>query len=160
MDGALTEESDSGGYVTPHQGIEVGVTTRPTPVGLYQGSTAGGGAGAIMTKKFAINDEEMLVEEERRLALEVRHYEIMLKRAQVESMKDEIDKLSLKKAYLNVSSGSRDGGGQVGQARRREMLKVVVPDFKRGDADEATGQFRRQLQRRTQSVRPRGRGLS
>ena len=32
-----------------------------------------------MTKKFAINDEEMLVDEERRLALEVRHYEIMLK---------------------------------------------------------------------------------
>ena len=94
----LTEEPDSGGYVTPHQGIEIGVTTRPTctPVGLNQGSTAGGGARGIMTKKFAINDEEMLVEEERRLcfvALEVRHYEIMLKRAQVDSMKDEIDKL-------------------------------------------------------------------
>ena len=133
----LTEEPDSGGYVTPHQGIEVGVTTRPTPVGLDQGSTAGGGAGGIMTKKFAISDEEMLVEEERRLALEVRHYEIMLKRAQVESMTDEIDKLSLKKSSLNVSSGSEDGVGRVVQARRREMLKVVVPDFKRGDADEA-----------------------
>ena len=133
----LTEEPDSGGYVTPHQGIEVGVTTRPTPVGLDQGSTAGGGAGGIMTKKFAISDEEMLLEEERRLALEVRHYEIMLKRAQVESMKDEIDKLSLKKSSLNVSSGSEDGVGRVVQARRREMLKVVVPDFKRGDADEA-----------------------
>ena len=36
-----------------------------------------------MTNKFAINEEEMLVEEEKRLALEVRHYEMLLKRAQV-----------------------------------------------------------------------------
>ena len=51
-----------------------------------------------MTKEFVIDEEEMLVEEEKRLVLEVRHNDMLLKRAQVESMKDEIDKLSLKKS--------------------------------------------------------------
>ena len=90
-----------------------------------------------MTKEFVIDEEEMLVEEEKRLVLEVRHNDMLLKRAQVESMKDEIDKLSLKKSNLNSFPVSRDGGGQVVQARRREMLKVIVSDFRRGDADDA-----------------------
>ena len=101
---------------------------------LPRGLSAGG--GGALTKKFVIDDEEMLVEEERRLEIEVRHYEMLLKRAQVESMKHEIDKLSLQKTNLGGFSDSRDRGGQVVLARRREMLKMVVSDFKREDADE------------------------
>ena len=101
-DEALSEESESGVHETPHQGTGIGVTTRPTPVGLIQGLSAGG--GGIMTKKFAIDDEEMLVKEEKQFALEVRHYDMLLKRAQVESMKNEIYKLSLKKTNLNSFS--------------------------------------------------------
>ena len=64
-----------------------------------------------MTKKFVINDEEMLVEEEKRLELEVRHYEMLLTRAQVESMRNGINKLSLQKTNLSGFQDSRDRGG-------------------------------------------------
>ena len=62
---------------------------------------------------------------------------MLLKRSQVESMKNEIEKLSPHKIYLSGLSDGRNRGGQDGQARRREMLKVAVADFKRGDTDEA-----------------------
>ena len=66
-----------------------------------------------MTKKFVIDNEveEMLVEEERRLEIGrrgERHYEMLLKRSQVESMKNEIDKLSLQKTNPSGFSDSRD----------------------------------------------------
>ena len=80
-DETLVEESELGVYETPHKGLGIGVMTRPTPVGLIPGLSAGG--GGVMTNKFAIDEEDMLVEEEKRLALEVRHYEMLLKRAQV-----------------------------------------------------------------------------
>ena len=54
-----------------------------------------------MTKTFGI-DEESLVEEEKRLALEVRHYELILKQAKVDSMKNDIEKLHLKKLNLSL----------------------------------------------------------
>ena len=82
--------------------------------------------------------------------MEVRHYELLLKRARVESMKNEINKLSLKETNLNP----RDRDGQVVLARHREMLKIVVPDFKRGNADEVLcAKFRRQLQLRAEGDR-------
>ena len=85
---------DASEYETLQKGISLGATTstRPTPLG-FPGLSAGGG-GAII-KNFLIDDEEELVEEERRLEFEVRHYEMLLKRAQLESMKSELDKLSL-----------------------------------------------------------------
>ena len=54
---------------------------------------------------------------------------MLLKRAQVESMKNEIDKLSLQRTKRNsFGTDGRDKGGQDNHARRREMLKVVVSD--------------------------------
>ena len=58
------------------------------------------------------------------MEIEVRHYEMLLKRAQVESVKNEIEKLSLQKTNLSGFSDSRDRGGQAILARRREMLKI------------------------------------
>ena len=89
-----------------------------------------------MTKKFGI-DEETLVEEEKRLKLEMRHCEMILKQAKLDAMENEISKLKLEKIDLSVFTDQRDKAGLAIQARRREMLKVVVSDFKRGDADEA-----------------------
>ena len=89
-----------------------------------------------MTKKFGI-DEETLVEEEKRLDLEMRHCEMILKQAKLDAMKNEISKLSLEKNNLSVFTDPRDKAGLAIQARRREMLKVVVSDFKREDADAA-----------------------
>ena len=69
----------------------------------------------------------------------VRHYEMLLKRAQLESMKFELGELSLQKIYQSGFSalGCTDQRWtRYLQARCREMLKVVVADFKRGDADE------------------------
>ena len=51
-------------------------------------------------------------------------------------MKKQLDMLSLKKHILNDSSDGCSRHEQDVQARRREMLKIVVSDFKRGDADE------------------------
>ena len=73
---------------------------------------------------------------ERRLDLEVRQYEMMLKQAKVESMKKELEKLSLKEINLRGFTDGRHSSGQDCLARCREMLKIVVSDFKRGDADE------------------------
>ena len=78
----MVEETDSCVHETPQKGLGIGVTMRPTPLG-FPGLSAGGGGGAT-TKKFVINDEETLVEEEKRLKWEVRHYAMLLKRAQVE----------------------------------------------------------------------------
>ena len=76
-DEAKVEECDPCEYNTPENGLGIGVTTRPTPTRGVPGVSAGG--GGAMTKKFVINDEETLVEEEKRLELEVRHYEMLLK---------------------------------------------------------------------------------
>ena len=48
-------------------------------------------------------------------------------------MNSELDKLSLQKIYQSGFSEARNKGGQdlQAEARRREMLKVVVADFKR-----------------------------
>ena len=51
-------------------------------------------------------------------------------------MQNEIEKLSPQKTNLSGFTDSRDRDGQAIQVRRREMLKIVVPDFKRGDVDE------------------------
>ena len=107
-DETKVKESEMGEYKTPHQGIGVEVTTRPTPVGLIPGVWAGG--GVVMTNKFGI-DEATLLEEEKRLELEVRHCEMVLKRAKVESMRNEINKLSLEKTnQLSGFQDSRDRG--------------------------------------------------
>ena len=53
-----------------------------------------GGEGAI-TKKLSIDNEEELVEVERQLDLEVKQYEMLLKRAKLESMKKELGTLLL-----------------------------------------------------------------
>ena len=108
-DETLVEETDSCVYETLQKGLGIGAATRPTPLG-FPGLSAGGGGGAI-TKKSVINDEEMLVEEEKRLELEVRHYEMLLTRAQVESMRNGINKLSLQKTNLSGFQDSRDRGG-------------------------------------------------
>ena len=71
------------------------------------------------------------------MELEVRHYELMLKRAKVEAIKNDIEKLHLEKINIDGIQEQRDRGVLAIQARRREMLKVVVSEFKRGDADEA-----------------------
>ena len=131
------EESELGEFKTPNEGK--GATpsrSTPTPGDRLPGLWAG--SGGLMTKSFGI-DEESLVEEEKRLALEVRHYELILKQAKVDSMKNDIEKLHLKKLSLSGSGFTEqtDRGVLAIQARRREMLKVVVSDFKRGDADEA-----------------------
>ena len=63
----------------------------------------------------------------------MRLYEIMSK---VEVMKKELEKLSLKKINLSGFTDERQSSGQDFLARLREMLKIVVSDFKRGDADE------------------------
>ena len=98
-DETKVEESESCEYKTAHKGIGIGVTTRPTPVGLILGLWAGG--GEVMTKKCMINDEETMLEEKKRLELEVRHCEMVLTRAKVESMRNEINKLSLEKTNLS-----------------------------------------------------------
>ena len=123
-------------YETPHQGIGSEATTTPKSAERVYGLWAGN--GGVMTKMFGI-DEETLVEEEKRLALEERHYELILKQAKVDSMKNDIEKLHLEKLNLSGSSFSvqTDRIILAIQARRREMLKVVVSEFKRGDADEA-----------------------
>ena len=104
-------------YEAPQMGVGLGATTRLTPLG-FLGLSAGGG-GAI-TKKFVIDDEEALAEEERRSKMEVKRYEMLLKRAQVESMKTELDKLSLQKTNLSGFSDGRYKGGHDIQARHRE----------------------------------------
>ena len=125
-------KAGEGEYLTPMQG---GATTSPQNE-LIQGSSVGG--GSVVTKKFVIEEDEdfILAEEMRGLELEVKQYDILLKRARLEAMKLELEKISPKK---NVQSGiteSRNREGQADQARRRDMLKIAVPEFKRGDADE------------------------
>ena len=66
----------------------------------------------------------------------MKHYEILLKRAKVEAMKIELEKLSPEKIFLSGIPDKRGRDGQVDRARRRDMLKITVPEFKRGDADE------------------------
>ena len=132
------EESELSEFKTPHEGK--GATpsrSTPTPGEHLPGLWAG--SGGLMTKKFGI-DEETLIEEEKRLELEMRHCEMILKRVKLDAMKNEISKLSLEKINktgLSVTSDQQDKAGLAIQARRREMLKVAISDFKRGDADEA-----------------------
>ena len=99
------EEPALGEYETPHQGDGSGRDSvrRPTPVGRLPGLWAG--SGGLMTKKFGI-DEETLVEEEKRLELEMRHCEMILKQAKLDAMKNEISKLSLKRINLQRHYGS------------------------------------------------------
>ena len=120
--------------MTPLQGSGMGKTTNPAQAGMTHGVTTGG-TGAV-TKEFVIQGREAMMEEMTRLEMEMRHYEILLKRAKVEAMKVELEKLSPKKTFLNDISDKRGGDGQVDRARRREMLKIIVPELKRGDADE------------------------
>ena len=68
--------------------------------------------------------------------MEVKQYDILLKRAKVEAMKIELEKLSPEKTIQSGNSDLRVKDEQADRARRRDMLKIVVPDFKRGDADE------------------------
>ena len=63
--------------MTPLQGKGMGATTSPEQAGLIQGFSAGG--GEAVTKKFVISDEEAMVEELRRLDMEVKQYDILLK---------------------------------------------------------------------------------
>ena len=121
-------------FMTSLQGFGMGKTTSPEQAGMTHGITAGG-AGAV-TKKFVINDEGVMIEEMRRLEMEVKHYEIMLKRAKVEAMKVELEKLSPEKIFLSGITDKHDREGQGNRARRRDMLKITVPEFKRVDADE------------------------
>ena len=135
----MNRENDTGEdeYLTPMQGVGIGATTSPGQFGLIQGPWSAGSAGGgnAGTKKFVIEEDEdfILAEEMRVLELEVKQYEIKLKRAKVEAMKLELEKISPKVSGIPDSRGKE---GQVDQARRRDMLKIGVPDFKRGDADE------------------------
>ena len=52
------------------------------------------------------------------------HCEMVLKRAKVESMRNEINKLSLEETHLSGFQDPRDRGRLAVQARRREMSKV------------------------------------
>ena len=121
-------------FMTPLQGNGMGATTKG-PELLIQGFSAGGG-GAV-TKKLVINDEESMIEEARRLDMEVKQYDILLKRARLEAMRAELEKLSPKKTTLSGISDQRDWSEQVVQGHRRDMLKIIVPEFRRGNADEA-----------------------
>ena len=62
--------------MTPLQGKGIGATTSPEQAGLVQGFSAG--SGEAVTKKFVISDEEAMVEELRRLDMEVKQYDILL----------------------------------------------------------------------------------
>ena len=86
-DEAKVEASDPFEYETQENGLGIGSITRPTSL-CFPGLSAGG-EGAIMMQ-FLIDDEEKLVEEERRLAFEVMHYEMLLKRARLNTEGDEI----------------------------------------------------------------------
>ena len=125
-------------FMTPMQGMGMGTATSPPQAGLLHGLSAGsvGGGEGVVTKKFVINDEEAMIEEARRLDLEVKHYDLLLKRARLEAMKTELMEISPEKNVLSGITDSRDREGLADQNRRRDMLKIVVPDFKRGDADE------------------------
>ena len=110
-------------FMTPLQGFGMGKTTSPAQVGMTHGVTAGG-TGAV-TKEFVIKRREAMIEEMTRLEMEMRHYEIMLKRAKVEAMKVELEKLSPEKIFLSritipsggdlipwcASTGQPAGGG-------------------------------------------------
>ena len=61
------------------QRIGMGATTSPAQAGLIQGFSAVGGEEAV-TKRFVINDEEAMVEDAR-LDMEVKQYDLLLKRA-------------------------------------------------------------------------------
>ena len=73
---------DASEYEISQKGTELGATTRPTwpwtSFWGFPGGLSAGGGGAIF-KKFLIDDDEKLVEVERRLAFEARHYETLLK---------------------------------------------------------------------------------
>ena len=113
-------------YMAPLQEIGMGATTSPAQSGLIQGFSAGGGEEAV-TKKFVIDDEEALVEEARRLDMEVELYDLLLKRAQLEAMKIELEKLSPKKINLSglTDSCDRDSSSSSRHAQdRRARLKA------------------------------------
>ena len=134
----MNRENDTGEdeYQTPMQGVGIGATTSPWH-GLIQGPSAGSAGGGIaVTKKCVIEDDENFIsaEEMRGLKLEVNQYDIKLKRARLEATKLELEKISPKKTILSDTPDSRGKEGHSDQARRRDMLKIVVPDFKRGDA--------------------------
>ena len=100
--------------MTSLQGIGLGATTSPAQARLIQGFTAGGGEEAV-TKKFVINDEETICEEARQLDTKVNQYDIQVKRARLEAMETEFEKLSPKKIILSgiPDSRHRDGGYQI-----------------------------------------------
>ena len=133
----MNRENDTGEdeYLTPMQGVGIGATTSPGQFGLIQGSAGSAGGGNAGTKKFVIEEDEdfILAEEMRVLELEVKKYEIKLKRAKVAAMKLELEKIAPKVNGFPESHGKER---QVDQVRRRDMLKIGVPDFKRGNADE------------------------
>ena len=64
-------------FMTPLQGFGMGKTTSPAQVGMTRSITAGG-AGAV-TKKIVIKGQEAMMEEMRRLEMEMQHYEILLR---------------------------------------------------------------------------------
>jgi len=119
-------------FMTPLQGFEMGKTTSPAHDGMNRSIE---GAGAV-TKDFVIKGREAMMEEMMRLEMEMQHYEILLKRAKLKAMQIELEKLSPQNNFLNGISDKRGGDGRVDQVRRRDMLKITVPEFKRGDADE------------------------
>ena len=123
-------------FMTPPQGFGMGATTSPAQAGKVHGFTAGGRERAV-TKRFVINDEEAMIQEARRLDMEVKQYDILLKRAKVEAMQIELEKLSTEKIILSGNPDLCDRDGQIDRARRRDLLTIVVPDFKRGDAGKA-----------------------
>ena len=120
-------------FMTPLQGFGMGKTTSPAQDGMTR--SIDGGAGAV-TKDFVIKGREAMMEEMMRLEMEMQQYEILLKRAKLKAMKIELEKLSPQNNFLNGISDKRGGDGRVDQVRRRDMLKIAVPEFKRGDADE------------------------
>ena len=119
-------------FMTPLQGFEMGKTTSPAHDGMNRSIE---GAGAV-TKDFVLKGREAMMEEMMRLEMEMQQYEILLKRAKLKAMQIELEKLSPQNNFLNGISDKRGGDGRVDQVRRRDMLKIAVPEFKRGDADE------------------------
>ena len=100
-------------YKTSQMEVSRGTTTCPTSLG----SSATG----VVGKYGGTEEDENLTEGMRRLEVEIKRYEIMLKRAQLENMQSELDKILLKKIYLSGFLDSRHKGGR-DQVRRREMI--------------------------------------
>ena len=122
----IEQEHDADQPVDADESGESGESGEQYAAVLYQtAATVKGAAGRLV-----LGVEEAMIEEARRLDMEVKQYDILLKRARLEAMRAELEKLSPKKTTLSSISDQRDRSEQVVQGHRRDMLKIIVPDFR------------------------------